>query len=358
MIFINTNIDINSLWEKLQKTGEDLTLEAKPGNVISNSILETICAYANTKGIGSGYILLGIEETSDNNHAYILAGVANPDKLQSDLITQCQNRFNIAINPGIAVGTIEGKTVIAVRVSELEAGDKPLYIKKPGMEKGTYIRKGPTDHRCLPHELTAILQERTSVPYDGTIFQNASLADISEEALALYRAKRKESNPEASELQYPNEELLESINCAERKKNGELIPTVAGLILFGTNKALRKYFPMTRFDYIRVNGREWKDGVSEKFYSVELREALFSLLPKAEAAIMSGMEREFTFPAGKLTREEKTAVPHRAIREVLINCVMHRDYRVEEPTVVTQFTDRIEFRNPGYSLKPIERFIK
>lgn len=355
MIPIGPNININLLWEKLQKTGEDFTLEAKPGNAISTSVLETVCAYANATGIGSGYILLGIEETSSNEHTYCVTGITNPDKLQNDLITQCQNRFNIAITPLITIGIIDGKTVMAVQVSELEAGDKPLYFQKLGVEKGTYIRKGSTDHKCLPHELTAILQERTSTPYDETILQNASLEDISEEAINLYRAKRKEFHPEASELHYTNEELLEAINCVERK-DGKLIPTVAGLILFGTTKALRRYFPMTRFDYIRVNGREWQDSVIEKFYSVELREALFSLLPKAEAAIMGGMEREFTFPVGKLTREEKTAVPYKAIRELLLNCVMHRDYRVEEPTVVIQFTDRIEFRNPGYSLKPIERF--
>ncbi|KAF5029192.1 hypothetical protein DSECCO2_651150 [anaerobic digester metagenome] len=156
------------------------------------------------------------------------------------------------------------------------------------------------------------------------------------------------------ELRYTDEELLGALHCIE-STDGLSKPTIAGLLLFGTEKVLRRYFSMMRFDYVRVKGRDWGGETDGIYYSIELREALLTLLPKAEAAIMDDMEREFSFPKGSLTREEKPAIPYDAIREVLVNAVMHRDYQVAGPTLAIRFTDRIEFHNPGYSLKPIER---
>ncbi len=348
-------IDIEKLWLRLQKTGEDTRLEAKPGNAVTDSVMQTVCAYANTINLNGGFILLGIEEDTEKKNQYRIAGVTNPDKLQSDLVTQNRGRFNREASLSITVGTLENKTVIGVYVAEEEPGNKPLYFKKAGMEKGTYIRKGPTDHLCTAEELARLLQVRTSRPYDETLLPNTSFKDISADAVSLYRTLRKRSTPNAVELTYSDENLLQSIHCLE-EKDGVLTPTVAGLLLFGTSEILRKYFSATRFDYIRVSGKEWAAGVAKNYYTIELRESLFTLIPKAEAAVMSGMEKEFSFPAGQLTREETTILPYPAIREVLVNAVMHRDYRAYEPTQVIQYSDRIEIRNPGYSLKPVARF--
>ncbi len=70
---------------------------------------------------------------------------------------------------------------------------------------------------------------------------------------------------------------------------------------------------------------------------------------------MDDIERELSFPPGRLTREENPVIPYDVIREILVNAVMHRDYQTPSPTLVIRFTDRIEFHNPGYSLKPIDK---
>ena len=347
-------MNIRELWEQLLQRDEHTRLEVKLGNEIGNSVMQTVCAYANTIGLDGGYLLLGIKEDKNVSQKYTVVGIANPDKLQSDLATQCSSKFNEIIRPRIQSGVIEGKTVICVYIPEAEARLKPIFVRKQGLDKGTYVRVGPTDQVCTPDDLAQLFQLRNIRPYDETVLPQTSLSDINPNALNAYRKLRAKKNPNASELHYSDEELLGALHCIE-KTDGIPRPTIAGLLLFGTENVLRRYFSMMRFDYVRVKGRDWGGEMDDTYYSIELRESLLTLLPKAEAAIMDDMEREFSFPKGSLTREEKPAIPYDAIREVLVNAVMHRDYQVAGPTLVVRFTDRIEFHNPGYSLKPIDR---
>ncbi len=347
-------MNIRELWEQLLQRDEHIWLEVKLGNEIGNSVMQTVCAYANTIGLGGGYLLLGIKEDKNASPKYTVVGVGNPDKLQSELATQCSSKFNEIIRPNIRSGILEGKTVICVHVPEAEARLKPIFMKKQGLDKGTYIRVGPTDQVCTPDDLAQLFQLRNIRPYDETVLPQTSVSDINPNALNEYRKLRAKKHPNASELRYNDEELLDALHCIE-KVDGISRPTIAGLLLFGNENVLRRYFSMMRFDYVRVKGRDWGGEMDDTYYSIELREALLTLLPKAEAAIMDSMEREFSFPKGSLTREEKPAIPYDAIREVLVNAVMHRDYQVAGPTLVVRFTDRIEFHNPGYSLKPIDR---
>jgi len=346
-------MNIRELWEQLLQRDEHTRLEVKLGNEIGNSVMQTVCAYANTIGLDGGYLLLGISEDKTANPKYAVVGVDDPDRLQSNLATQCSSKFNEIIRPRIQSGVLEGKTVICVYIPEAEARVKPIFVRKQGLDKGTYIRVGPTDQVCTPDDLAQLFQLRNIRPYDETVLPQTSLADINPHALKEYRKLRAKKDPNASELHYSDEELLDALHCTEMV-DGISRPTIAGLLLFGTESVLRRYFSMMRFDYVRVKGRDWGGEVDDTYYSIELREALLTLLPKAEAAIMDDMEREFSFPKGSLTREEKPVIPYDAIREVLVNAVMHRDYQVSGPTLVIRFTNRIEFHNPGYSLKPID----
>ena len=77
-------------------------------------------------------------------------------------------------------------------------------------------------------------------------------------------------NATAEELQWNDEELLEALN-AVRTAQGEMKPTVAGLLLFGMRQALRRLLPMMRVDYIRVPGNEWVADPDNRFRTVDMR---------------------------------------------------------------------------------------
>jgi len=136
-----------------------------------------------------------------------------------------------------------------------------------------------------------------------------------------------------------------------RDAAGAWKPTVAGLLLFGKSVALRRCFPMTRVDYIRVPGREWVPHPDRRFDTVELRAPLFTLLRRTQAAVLDDLPKGFGLEEGQLQRSDTPVIPLRALREALVNALMHRSYRVQAPVQVIRYANRLEIRNPGFSLK-------
>jgi hypothetical protein len=126
---------------------------------------------------------------------------------------------------------------------------------------------------------------------------------------------------------------------------------VAGLVLLGKPVALRRCFPMTRVDYIRVPGREWVPDPDRRFDTVELRDPLFRLIRRAQAAILDDLPKAFGLAEGELQRQDSPLVPQRVIREAVVNALMHRSYRLQAPVQIIRYSNRLEIRNPGFSLK-------
>ncbi len=85
-----------------------------------------------------------------------------------------------------------------------------------------------------------------------------------------------------------------------------------------------------------------------------MREPLFRLLTRGQAVIMGDIPHAFTFTANGLMRQEEPRIPSRVIREALVNALMHRSYRIYSPVQVIRYANRLEIRNPGHSLKPVE----
>lgn len=84
------------------------------GQGLPKSIWDTVCAFANTEG---GYVVLGIAEL---NGKYSVSGVENPDKMQNDFLTTLRGeKFNIQLSSKGHVFTIEGKRVLAFKISSI-----------------------------------------------------------------------------------------------------------------------------------------------------------------------------------------------------------------------------------------------
>lgn len=135
------------LLQELISLDESHRIEAKRCSQVDRSVMETVCAYSNEPGLGGGYLLLGVvrDENDLFKNAYTVAGVKNPDKIQSDLVSQCASVFNRPIRPRVSVEELNGETVIVVYVPEAAATDKPVYLANLGLPRGAFRRIGPTD---------------------------------------------------------------------------------------------------------------------------------------------------------------------------------------------------------------------
>lgn len=344
---------IKDILEHLNITDECTTIEAKKGSAIDTSIMETICAFSNEPGLGGGLIVLGVvkDETSLFQNYYV-EGISNPDKLQLDIASQTATLFNQPVRPDIEIEKLSnGKLVLKMFVSELPDGQKPLYFKNKGLPQGAYRRIGSSDQRCTEDDLFIFYNKEDSL--DSTIVNDTSIEDISEEAISLYRSLRAKVNEYAEELGYSDFDLLRSLGCIKKDKD-EWKLTYTGLLVFGKRQALRRLLPMVRLDYIRVPGNEWVEDPENRFTTIDMRGPLIELVQRAFSAIADDLPKGFLLGDDKL-QADAIGLPSKVLREALVNAFIHRTYRENQPIQIIRYGNRIEIKNPGFSLKPEEQ---
>jgi ATP-dependent DNA helicase RecG len=260
----------------------------------------------------------------------------------------------VPVRPRIDSEQIDGQTLLVVFIPEAPPHDKPVYIQKKGLEKGAFRRIGSTDQHCTDEDIALFYQLRTHRTFDETAVAGTSLDDFDGAAIAEYRRIRQLISPDAGELRFSDEQLLYAL-AATTLEEGNVVPTIAGLMLFGTTAALRRNFPSTRVDYIRVPGREWVPNPEERYQGMELRGPLLTLIPRVINTVLDDLPSAFALTEDGIHRQDIPLVPRTVIREAIVNAMMHRSYRLRQPMQIIRYSNRIEIRNPGHSLVPDER---
>jgi len=351
------DLNLQQLLERLQSCDECQRIEAKESKAtLGSSVIETISAFSNEPDLGGGYLILGLKKHLENTlgSRYNIVGVDDPDKIQGELASVCRGVFNKQVRPKLSVESIDNKVLVIAFIPESHCREKPIFIKKYGEEKGTYRRIGSSDQRCTAVDLDLLYQLRRQKAYEVDIFPDVSWDDIAPDAVEEYRRLRAQIDPRASELALDDRQLLIALGHAVRK-GGEVIPTIGGLLLFGSKAALRRTMAMAaRIDYLLVEGTEWVKNPLERYHSVEYREALITVISRLHAQIMSDLPTRFQLKTGDLQRSDIPCIPRDVVREAIANALMHRDYRVDQPVQIVRYSNRIEFHNPGYSLKPFD----
>lgn len=337
------------LIKRLNLTDECNWIEAKKGSSVDRSVMETVCSFCNEPGLGDSYMLLGVEQEEQSLFpSYVVSGVEQPDKIQLDLSTQCASMFNQPIRPDIEVERIGDKNVIVIHVQELADAQKPVYFKHEGLPRGAYRRIGSSDQRCTDDDLFVFYNKEDTL--DSSIVKDSSMDDLSETAVELYRNLRTKVNPFAEELQYNDTDLLHALGCI-KKENGQTYLTYAGLLLFGKRPSHRRLLPMVRVDYIRVLGNEWVEDPENRFTTIDMRGSLLEMVQRVFSQITDDLPKGFLLAEGEL-QATSIGLPTRVLREAIVNALIHRTYRENQPIQILRYGNRLEIKNPGFSLKP------
>jgi ATP-dependent DNA helicase RecG len=341
---------IRDIIDMLNATDECVNIEAKKGSEIDKSILETVCAFSNEPGLGGGYIVLGVERDENTLFPfYTVTGVEDSDKIQSDLSSQCASVFNSVVRPEIEVEKLSnGNVAIKVYIPELPDAQKPLYFKSQNLPRGAFRRIGSSDQRCTDDDLFIFYNKEDSL--DSSVIKESSLDDISEEALTIYRKLRERVNPAAEELTYDDNELLQSLGCLKIESTSSYL-TYTGLLVFGKRQSLRRLLPMVRVDYIRIPGNDWVSDPENRFTTIDMRGPLIELVQRTFNSIADDLPKGFLLPENEL-QAESIGLPVKVLREAIVNAFIHRTYRENQPIQIIRYGNRIEIKNPGFSLKP------
>lgn len=178
---------------ELHSVDESHRIEAKRATQIDRSILETVCALSNEPGLGGGYLLLGVAHDSSDlfNNKYVVDGISNPDKLQSDLASQCASALNRPVRPRIQPAPADSHLLLAQMPEALRAR-LPAPGSKPRKDVLRRLLQDLCSWRALSaREIGAILARR-----DHKELVREHLSPMVAEGALAYTVPEMENHPE------------------------------------------------------------------------------------------------------------------------------------------------------------------
>ncbi len=333
--------------------GQDLEFKSARGG-LPVSLWETYSAMANTEG---GAIVLGVSDDSS------IVGLTDPGKMRKQFWDTVNNRGKVSVNllhdDDVVEHVIAGRVVIWISVPRADRRQRPVYVGQNPLI-GTYRRNFEGDYRCSEQEVGRMLADRGDEPADAKILEGFSFDDLDEASIQQYRQRFSARTPDHPWLSEDLAGFLGKLGAwrKSRRRPQEGV-TVAGLLMFGKVDAIRSVeaVPEYHLDYrerlsedaaVRWTDRLTVDGTWEA--------NLFQFYQRVIQKISADLKLPFQLDQD-LFRRGDTAV-HEALREALVNGLIHADHRGEGGVVIEKFRDRIEVSNPGTLLVSFDQLLK
>ena len=312
-------------------TDENYRIELTTSTGDMDKFQEAICAFANDMP-GSrkkGYLLIGVRNNGE------IDGLKVNDALMKK-ISGIRSDGNILPLPIMSTEKVvtEKGDVLVVEVTP--SFDTPVRYRGR-----TFIRIGPRRDIASAEE-ERILAERcaASLPtFDTRPCREAKLEDIDVDTIVReYLPKAIDAESLANDKR-PLKEQLASLHLFNMQWD---CPTYAALIMFGCNP---KYFmPGAYVQYVHFKG---STNGGEILNERRFEGCLYKILPELENFIRDGIITKRPVPVSILREKDVVNYPYKALRELMMNAVMHRDYQANMPTRLYRYDNHIEIMNPG-----------
>lgn len=335
-----TEGELRSLIEELQeRASETQGVEAKAAKGGLPSLQETVSAFSNSPG--GGVILLGVSE----EEGFAVTGIDNPAKIQADLVSMCATELTPPVRPIVSLHTIDGMTVCAAEIPEREPEDKPCFCTARGKANGSYVRSGDADQRLTPHEVF-ILQSRAGRPQDDLAPVPAgSIADFDPALVRTLLERVRSSEPRAF-AGLDDEACLLRLRALTRL-DGTLVPTLAGWLALAEYP--QEHFPNLNVTFVHYPSNDPGEATKEGKRVIDDR-AFNGPLPRLLPDVLHGLRVNMLRGASEGASFDEWEYPEAAMRECVVNALVHRDYSHFAQGTAVQielFPDRLVIKSPG-----------
>lgn len=317
--------------EDLLHDTETFRVERTISTTDTDKFCEAICAFANDMPDSrkKGYLLIGADDEGRRN------GLKVTDELLKNLAA-IRSDGNILPLPVMNVSSVsfdDGD----IAVVEVEPSIFP-----PVRYRGrTYIRIGPRRDIATSEE-EGILVERRAANFPTFDCTPCPLATLDDLDIDLFRREYLPKAIAADVLAAdgrPVEKQLEALSFYSTRYN---CPTYAGLLMFGRRPT--KFIFGGYIQYVQFSGL---DRASEILNQQEFSGNLMTILPKIDTFIETAVAKKRPIPVSLLRETLSYEYPKWPIRELVMNAIMHRDYKGNAPSKFYQYKDRLEIENPG-----------
>jgi ATP-dependent DNA helicase RecG len=320
------------------RNGENSGVEFKRDVVQNHALARELVGFANLEG---GIVLLGVEDDGS------IGGVARPNP-EEFVMNACRDKIRPGLIPFYErVRDVEpGKDVVIVRVSR----GLDVHTLWHDNRNTYFIRVGTQSREPTPEELGRLFQQRGGFRAELRPVSGAAFSDLDLRRLKNYFSyvRQQESPPDGDEAAWMT--LL--FNAEIVVEDGI---TAAGILLFG--RTPNRFLPQAGIDASAFQGLDKDYAARER---ASLRGPMTPLLSEAGEVVEAGLvEQAISFVqrnttvTGKLEahgarREEIQAYPREAVREAIVNALVHRDYLLSSTDIeLSIYSDRLEIVSPG-----------
>lgn len=299
-------------------------------------LYDTLSSFSNqTDG---GIMVFGIDEVNDFN----VTGVYNAQDLQKKIMEQSL-QMEPVIRPLFTVAQIDDKMVVSVEISECDIFDKPCFYRGTGRLRGSYIRVGDSDQPMTEYEIYSYEAYKRQTHDELRTVERAALDHLQHTNLSEYMVNlRRQKN---NLVHMDDVRILETQGMLRGQT-----PTIAGLLLLGEYP--QEFFPQLTITAMVIQGKEFgqtgTDG--ERFIDNQRIEGNLSQMMEGAMAFVRRNMKVKTVITEEGIRKDKGEYPIKAVREILLNALIHRDYSFHtenSPIRLIMYEDRLELENPG-----------
>ncbi len=294
-------------------------------------LLREVIAFCNTYG---GRILIGVTDQRK------VIGLPEADielALETLPHTIHQAIFPHVI-PKVYTQRFENSLLLVIQVSE--GMSKPYFLKSKGLDAGTFVRVGRSSVKADSSVIRELeWRNKGRFPDEHPVY-GSTIKDLDLSGLNHIFERKGIPHPK-SELSTVARSYR--VLCEDQ---GETLPTLAGIMLLGNHP--EEYFPESYVVCTHFKGSEGRDVIR----TIDARGTLFAQFASVYQFLLEVLSKSFIIRSVK--REEKLEIPEVALREVLVNALVHRDYAIQAPIKIAIYQNRVEFFSPGSFPGPLQ----
>lgn len=317
---------------------ETSTLEIKSAEQgCPQRLYDTLSSFSNQDD--GGIIIFGVDE----KHGYKEVGVYDPQDIQKKINEQCL-QMEPVVRPLLTVLEKNNKFFVSAEIPSADITDRPVFYQGKGRMKGSYTRVGDSDEPMTEYEVYSYEAYRKKYQDDIRAIDRVSFASLDQKLLEQYIELLKKGKPRLAAI--PDEEIYELMSI---KRDDRI--TLSAVMNFCPYP--QAYFPQLCIIATVVPGTEVGTigDQGERFTDNQRIEGNISdMLDGAMQFVNRNMRTKTIINPHTGKREDRPDYPITAVREAVLNALVHRDYSIHTegmPIRLIMFEDRMEIRNPG-----------
>lgn len=317
---------------------ETSTLEIKSAEQgCPQRLYDTLSSFSNQDD--GGIIIFGVDE----KHGYKEVGVYDPQDIQKKINEQCL-QMEPVVRPLLTVLEKNNKFFVSAEIPSADITDRPVFYQGKGRMKGAYTRVGDSDEPMTEYEVYSYEAYRKKYQDDIRAIDRVSFASLDQRLLEEYIELLKKGKPRLAAI--PDEEIYELMSI---KRDDRI--TLSAVMNFCPYP--QAYFPQLCIIATVVPGTEVGTigDQGERFTDNQRIEGNISdMLDGAMQFVNRNMRTKTIINPHTGKREDRPDYPITAVREAVLNALVHRDYSIHTegmPIQLIMYEDRMEIRNPG-----------